>query len=240
MIYRKLALAGAVTLALATTVNAQDASYLDIERPANSPYQLRASDLLGMDVENFNGDEIGEIDDLIISSDNTPTAVISVGGFLGLGDKLVAIPYNELKFDSEREDVVYNATEEQLKSLPEFNYLEGESTWSEIQTQRQAMQDKATQMMSDAKDKTTEAVETVKDKTAETVESVQEADIWHQIAGNWNQFKGKVKQQWGDLTDDELTVIEGNRDMLIGKIQKQYGISKQEAEQQVDSWANTL
>ena len=119
MIYRKLALAGAVTLALATTVNAQDASYLDIERPANSPYQLRASDLLGMDVENFNGDEIGEIDDLIISSDNTPTAVISVGGFLGLGDKLVAIPYNELKFDSEREDVVYNATEEQLKSLVE-------------------------------------------------------------------------------------------------------------------------
>ncbi|MEZ5594240.1 MAG: CsbD family protein [Gammaproteobacteria bacterium] len=64
--------------------------------------------------------------------------------------------------------------------------------------------------------------------------------MWHQIAGNWNQVKGKVKQQWGDLTDDELTVIEGNRDMLIGKIQKQYGISKQEAEQQVDSWAKTL
>ena len=229
MIYRKLALAGAITLALAATVSAEQNSYVTIERPAGSPYQLRASDLLGMDVENLNGDEIGEIDDLIISDAKVPMAVISVGGFLGISDKLVAIPYNELKLDKEHDDVIYNATEEQLKTLPEFKYMEGESTWSELQKKRMAMQDKAEQMIEDAKD-----------KTAETVENVKDSNEWHQIAGNWKQLKGKAKQQWGELTDDELIIIEGNRDLLIGKIQKRYGISKEEAEQQVDNWANTL
>jgi len=230
MIYRKLALAGAIALALAATVNAEQKSYATIERPAGSPYQLRASDLLGMDVENLNGDEIGEIDDLIISDDaKVPMAVISVGGFLGIDDKLVAIPYNELKLDKEHDDVIYNATEEQLKTLPEFKYMEGESTWSELQEKRMAMQDKAEQMIEDAKD-----------KTAETVENVKDSNEWHQIAGNWKQLKGKAKQQWGELTDDELTIIEGNRDLLIGKIQKHYGVSREEAEQQVDNWANTL
>ena len=44
------------------------------------------------------------------------------------------------------------------------------------------------------------------------------------------QMKGRVKEQWGKLTDDELDQIEGKRDQLIGKIQKQYGLSKEEAE----------
>lgn len=229
MIYRKLILATAISMALAGTLNAEQHKYVPIERPADSPYQLRASDLLGMDVENFDGDEIGEVDDLIISGNNVPMAVISVGGVLGIGDKLVAIPYNELNFDSEREHVVYNATEEQLEALPEFNYLEGEITWSELRAKRMEMQDKAKQVWSDAKD-----------KTKETMQKVEDADIWHQVSGNWKQLKGKAKQQWGKLTDDELTVVEGNRDELIGKIQKHYGISKEEAELQVDSWAKTL
>ena len=59
---------------------------------------------------------------------------------------------------------------------------------------------------------------------------------WDQAAGNWKQFKGKVKEQWGKLTDDEIDQIGGKRDQLIGKIQKQYGISKEEAETQVKHW----
>jgi uncharacterized protein YjbJ (UPF0337 family) len=59
---------------------------------------------------------------------------------------------------------------------------------------------------------------------------------WDQAEGNWKQFKGKVKEKWGQLTDDELDEIAGKRDQLIGKIQKQYGISKEEAERQVKSW----
>jgi uncharacterized protein YjbJ (UPF0337 family) len=63
---------------------------------------------------------------------------------------------------------------------------------------------------------------------------------WDRIEGNWKQFSGKVKQQWGKLTDDDIDVIGGKRDELVGKIQEQYGIKKDEAEQQVDRWGNAF
>ena len=47
-----------------------------------------------------------------------------------------------------------------------------------------------------------------------------------EIGGNWKQFKGKAKEQWGKLTDDDMTVIEGKRDQLVGKIQERYGYGK--------------
>jgi uncharacterized protein YjbJ (UPF0337 family) len=56
---------------------------------------------------------------------------------------------------------------------------------------------------------------------------------WQQIEGNWKQFTGKVKAQWGELTDDDLDRIEGHREELIGKIETRYGIAKEEAERQV-------
>ncbi len=59
---------------------------------------------------------------------------------------------------------------------------------------------------------------------------------WDQVKGNWNQLKGSAKVQWGKLTDDDLDVIEGNRDKLVGKIQEAYGVSKEEAEQQVEDF----
>jgi uncharacterized protein YjbJ (UPF0337 family) len=59
---------------------------------------------------------------------------------------------------------------------------------------------------------------------------------WDRIAGNWKQMKGKVKEQWGKLTDDELDRIAGNRDQLVGKIQNSYGIAKDEAENQLRDW----
>jgi uncharacterized protein YjbJ (UPF0337 family) len=59
------------------------------------------------------------------------------------------------------------------------------------------------------------------------------ADI---IQGNWKQIKGKIKEQWGKLTDDDLDVIEGKRDQLIGRIQGRYGLSKDEARRQVDDF----
>lgn len=56
---------------------------------------------------------------------------------------------------------------------------------------------------------------------------------WNIVEGNWKQFKGKVKEQWGKLTDDNLDVIAGKRDQLLGKIQESYGITKDEAEKQI-------
>lgn len=56
------------------------------------------------------------------------------------------------------------------------------------------------------------------------------------VEGNWLQFKGKVKEQWGKLTDDDLDIIAGKRDQLLGKIQERHGITKDEAEKQVKAW----
>jgi len=60
---------------------------------------------------------------------------------------------------------------------------------------------------------------------------------WDRVEGNWKQFKGKVKEQWGRLTDDDLDVIDGKKDQLAGKIQESYGVSKDEANSQIDRWA---
>lgn len=60
---------------------------------------------------------------------------------------------------------------------------------------------------------------------------------WDTVKGHWKQMTGKVKEEWGDLTDDEITEAEGDRDQLVGKIQAKYGIAKEEAEKQVDEFA---
>ncbi|MCA0212568.1 MAG: CsbD family protein [Proteobacteria bacterium] len=56
------------------------------------------------------------------------------------------------------------------------------------------------------------------------------------IEGNWKQFKGKAKEQWGKLTDDDLDVIAGKRDQLLGRIQERHGVARDEAEKQVKNW----
>lgn len=62
---------------------------------------------------------------------------------------------------------------------------------------------------------------------------------WNRVEGNWKQAKGKVKEQWGKLTDDDLDVIAGQRDQLEGKIQERYGKAKDEAKKDVDAWYNS-
>ena len=59
---------------------------------------------------------------------------------------------------------------------------------------------------------------------------------WDQVAGQWKQLKGNAKTKWGKLTDDEIDVVEGKREQLVGKIQQRYGIDKDKAEKQVDDW----
>jgi len=63
---------------------------------------------------------------------------------------------------------------------------------------------------------------------------------WDTVEGNWTQFKGKVKEQWGKITDDDLDVISGKRDQLAGKIQEAYGLSRDEAERQIEGFERTL
>ena len=59
------------------------------------------------------------------------------------------------------------------------------------------------------------------------------------LKGQWKQLKGAAKERWGQLTDDELDVIEGQRDKLVGKIQERYGYSRDHAEREVDDFFNS-
>jgi uncharacterized protein YjbJ (UPF0337 family) len=63
---------------------------------------------------------------------------------------------------------------------------------------------------------------------------------WDRIEGNWKQFKGNALQQWGKLTHDQLDVIAGKRDVLLGKIQEAYGISKDEGMKQLEEWEKRM
>ena len=60
---------------------------------------------------------------------------------------------------------------------------------------------------------------------------------WDQMEGKWKQVKGSLKQQWGKLTDDDLNIIAGQRDKLVGKLQERYGYAKEEAQRKADDWA---
>jgi uncharacterized protein YjbJ (UPF0337 family) len=59
---------------------------------------------------------------------------------------------------------------------------------------------------------------------------------WDEMAGSWKTMKGKVREKWGKLTDDDLDVIAGKRDQLVGRLQQKYGYSKEQAEIEVDRW----
>jgi uncharacterized protein YjbJ (UPF0337 family) len=61
-----------------------------------------------------------------------------------------------------------------------------------------------------------------------------------ELKGKWMQLRGRAKQQWGELTDDDLDRVEGDRDVLIGKIQERYGIAREEAEKQVERWSEQV
>lgn len=63
---------------------------------------------------------------------------------------------------------------------------------------------------------------------------------WDRIAGNWKQFRGKVREKWGFLTDDELEVIAGKREALVGKIVERYGLTRDRAEQAVEQFLSEL
>lgn len=63
---------------------------------------------------------------------------------------------------------------------------------------------------------------------------------WDQIKGNWKQVKGVVRERWGKLTDDDVDVIAGKRDVLLGKIQEKHGIAREEAETEVKAWEDSL
>jgi len=63
---------------------------------------------------------------------------------------------------------------------------------------------------------------------------------WDTAAGNWKEIRGKVKEKWGKLTDDDLTFIDGKREQLLGRLQQRYGLAKDKAERDIKTWEQTL
>jgi len=63
---------------------------------------------------------------------------------------------------------------------------------------------------------------------------------WDRIEGNWKQFTGKAKEQWGKLTDDDLVRAAGKRDQLEGLLQQRYGYAKDKAKEEIDRWSERL
>ncbi|SEQ74363.1 PRC-barrel domain-containing protein [Nitrosomonas sp. Nm51] len=101
-----------------------DRSEMDLKfAPANLAYTMNAKKLLEMDIVDGNSNDLGKIDDLVLSHNEKATyAIVSAGGLLGIGDKLIAVPLNDLKINEQDEKIVVNLSEDQLKSIPEFKY----------------------------------------------------------------------------------------------------------------------
>ncbi len=59
---------------------------------------------------------------------------------------------------------------------------------------------------------------------------------WDTIKGNWNQYAGRAREKWGELTDDDLARAKGERQQLVGVVQERYGLTREEAEKQVKEW----
>ncbi len=59
---------------------------------------------------------------------------------------------------------------------------------------------------------------------------------WDQVKGEWKQVRGSIKEKWGKLTDNDLTVIDGKKDQLVGALQKRYGYEKEQAERALDDF----
>ena len=88
---------------------------------AAAPNAMKGSTLMDLKVKNNADETIGEIDDVIVSNDGkVEQVIVSVGGFLGIGERKVAIAWNDVKFDANREVAMVNMTKDQLKAAPEF------------------------------------------------------------------------------------------------------------------------
>lgn len=94
-------------------------------RSVTNATKIRASNLIGANILNEENQTIGEVEDLVIGGNNNIMAVISVGGFLGIGEKLVAVPFDKLLLSRDNDNnlkVLYPASRDELRSAPSYNY----------------------------------------------------------------------------------------------------------------------
>jgi uncharacterized protein YjbJ (UPF0337 family) len=73
-----------------------------------------------------------------------------------------------------------------------------------------------------------------------SVDEMEDTMDWNRVEGNWKQLKGKVKEKWADITDDDLARLDGKRETLEGVLQERYGKGKDMVRKDVDEWLKTL
>lgn len=137
--------------------------------------------------------------------------------------------------------------EQTAKKVVEDVKQAGKEAAHELQDTAQKAQDKAKQegegLKADVQNKASQTIDRATDKMADKMTAQttgQKApENWTTLKGRWNQIKGEAKRQWGKLTDDDLTRIEGDYDKLVGLIQQKYGYSRSQAEQEVNSFSRS-
>lgn len=203
--------------AAATTVNADS---MDLMRSADSPYQLRASDLIGMDVINLQEEEIGEIDDLVVTADGELSAILALGGFLGMGEKMVTVNYEDMSLDGEREHLILDLTEEQIDEMQEFSYNDGEEAGAAISRAR---------LDQDAM------------VGRESAESMDDDIIdWAALDNKWDDFKSAASAKWTSLTEDDWKAIDEKPEEMLKVLQKRTGESEEMLRQEVKMMSDNM
>jgi sporulation protein YlmC with PRC-barrel domain len=157
---------------------------------------VRASEFIGEEVTNGKGETVGTVDDLIVSQgDRVFYAVLSVGGFLGVGDRLVAVPFQELKIGAKDVGglVMYDTTKEKLKAQPAFHYAIAKDDASRERFMRSAEQEvdrwksRIDKNMHEAKKNAKE----MKDSASERIESA-----WTKVQAEWKALKNASGDAW--------------------------------------------
>ena len=85
-----------------------------------------------------------------------------------------------------------------------------------------------------------DAYDATAEKTGEVADDVANSELWTSIEQNWNDLRAAASERWNELTEDDLDDIDGEREALVEDVQEYYGVTREEAERQVDDWAGTL
>lgn len=180
------------------TPEAQKSTSAPMQEDKVIGYQFRASDIMGKTVKNAQNETLGEVDDLVVSrGDKVIYAIVSVGGFLGVGDKLVAIRYDELRRDGP-DTFVYNATKEDLKSRPAFQFTaaDARSTEASADDYRKRMAGEVDQWKGRVEDFSSEANKKGTDASKSAARNVDRA--WNNVKQQWDKLQSAGDDTWQD------------------------------------------
>ncbi len=163
----------------------------------------KVSDIIGAAVQTPGGDEVGTVEDLILArGDDVSAAVLSVGGFLGIGDKLVLVPYDEITFSTDN-SVIYPATRDGLEALPAFD-----GSALDLAAVDAAAKDamaKAGELRRDyearaevALDDWSRRIEDAKADSADAVEGAEQKvlSVWDDVQAQWRELKDASDDAW--------------------------------------------